>query len=755
MINTVAKIAIRPLRIAWVIREGSLDDFRKVVYWNTCLWGGVRNYIFEDSSLPAQETLAKEYALDVISYAEKPAEGLWPNGILEFERGWSIIKCNHRGKFEAHAIDVLPFLRSLGDEQKNVPEGRLSKLSRFNFDKRDSFASLFICKGHYPNPSESDIDYNKFAEAALGIQDIHISNGAALPKEYWLTPSFLAFTGCFLEDRGFGYSANRVVFLFGSTERVGDLIAYWNMRATGSTIIFIDPTSIHRFEDSVTAYIQDLCKRIRGNNFRPKIEYLRCESVTEDSFNPAKAMVEERFKQAKVDLTLFPFEIPKGFFSSRYSTTPRDVLGVSLEQEGRSSLSFSLPSRPFDPQRVSYGHTFAVDIDHRSYDENRCFSTPFVPELNEFFGRQQQYTGGYDRGRATPFGLSVLCHGTDEVVTIRSFDPRAFFIELFKKCSIQCSIRKSSHVVLQLIQRMGGIEGFRAFKIEGVRKLVSKLKVDEPITRADATKIIFGNHQSEELKSRLLTEYADFGIKGKEPSSHGIFDQLVELDLFMPGLTIECPNCNLEAWISLDDLKTISKCIFCGKKFHVGRALKTAGAWKYRKSGLLARGDNQGGGIPVGLILQSLNMNLDGDYGVLPYGVGFDLKDTDVDCEVDFACIHTDRGSAPALIIGEAKSQGGAIDQKDLSNLIAVAKRVENVLKLKVYICIGKTGKFRPEEIEVIKAAKATFEDIIILSVDELEPLWCYSSKRGKDERLQSGRTLEALVRNSAIVHLT
>jgi hypothetical protein len=224
----------------------------------------------------------------------------------------------------------------------------------------------------------------------------------------------------------------------------------------------------------------------------------------------------------------------------------------------------------------------------------------------------------------------------------------------------------------------------------------------------------------------------------------------------MPGISIECPNCNLDAWISLDELKTNTKCKFCAKEFRVGRYLKGGNDWKFRKSGLLSRDDNQEGGIPVGLALQALNINLEGSMGILPYSVGIHLSSEVGKCEIDFCCLYSDREGVPSLIIGEAKDQGGEIEQQDLNNLISVAQKVEESVGISTYVCVAKTGTFTLVERSVLKEAKRAFDRLIILSQPELERLDCYSEPKTfrRREDLRHAWDPEGFVYNSSLLHL-
>jgi hypothetical protein len=95
-----------------------------------------------------------------------------------------------------------------------------------------------------------------------------------------------------------------------------------------------------------------------------------------------------------------------------FSVWHRDVVPSYAETEGKANASFALPDRPFNDEDVrALNQKFTVVVDASQFggpDAELTFETPFVPHLNEFYGRNfyrdydaaRSQLGHLDRGRS-------------------------------------------------------------------------------------------------------------------------------------------------------------------------------------------------------------------------------------------------------------------------------------------------------------------------------------------------------------------
>ncbi len=212
---------------------------------------------------------------------------------------------------------------------------------------------------------------------------------------------------------------------------------------------------------------------------------------------------------------------------------------------------------------------------------------------------------------------------------------------------------------------MGGVQGCRVFKIEGVRKLIAKYSPDQSFVRSEAIKLI-GNFDEATSRPRFAP-FEDLFIAPrpfrKKLDPQGALDFLLERGVFRVGLDLICPHCELSFWQLLDDVKTKLECVYCGASFDVTRQLRDRD-WAFRRSGLFGRTDHQRGGIPVAVTIQQLDSTLHSDR--ILYTTSLELAptaDSTIDkCETDFVILTVgyshNSPDLPQLLIGECKGAG-------------------------------------------------------------------------------------------------
>jgi hypothetical protein len=421
----------------------------------------------------------------------------------------------------------------------------------------------------------------------------------------------------------------------------------------------------------------------------------------------------------------------------------KSVLGTHSD-EGRISITFELPPKPFFDEAVFGGQKVVVSAHPLVPRENVVLKPPFFPRLNEYYGRQMHFE--YNAARSEQEGIGIVTSATTSSLTIHALDVRSLVSEIFGAFGISASPSPAGLVGLRLIDQMGGLQGCRVFKIAGVRELICAYPPDRWFTRSCAVTMI---RQLEPASGRpQFADYELLFIDGKRPKPEDAFLYLLKKGVFRPGLCFRCPNCELESWIHLDDARTINPCEYCGKAFNVTPQLRDRD-WAYRRSGLFGRDDNQGGGIPVALTLMQLQTALR-DH-ILAYTTGTDLKPATADireCETDFVMIvESPREKTSQVAIGECKSDGGVIEADDVDKMARVADTLASK-DCQVFIVFSKTSTFTSEEVERCKAAqRPQRRRAILFSRRELEPYHLYEQTSKEFEISPYASSLEQMAR--------
>jgi hypothetical protein len=212
----------------------------------------------------------------------------------------------------------------------------------------------------------------------------------------------------------------------------------------------------------------------------------------------------------------------------------------------------------------------------------------------------------------------------------------------------------------------------------------------------------------------------------------------------------------LESWVHLDDIRTITRCEFCGNDFNITSQLKDRD-WAFRRSGLFGRDDHQGGGIPVALTLQQLQTQL--RMHVVAYATGTELEPAGASiqkCETDFVLLAESLPDRTLqIVIGECKSVGFEITADDVQKLALVADALTANHDCEAFIVFSKTGRFTPEEVMRCRAANGENKHrVILLSVRELEPYFVYERAKIEFAIRHPASTLEGMVQATHDIYL-
>jgi hypothetical protein len=426
----------------------------------------------------------------------------------------------------------------------------------------------------------------------------------------------------------------------------------------------------------------------------------------------------------------------------RFSRSHRDVISSYVEDDSGGVASFALPDRPFDDEdAAAFNQRFVVTVNVLSYGQatnELTFSTPFVPGLNEFYGRN--FYSEYDQARVEQEfpergAIGLITRIGNQRIEIRAIHVDEWIRHFFGLFGVTVKRSEPGHRCSRLIRQLDGIQGCRVLKVGGARELIRKYGPDQSFTRSGAICSI--RDLDPNTRQPRFQEFEDLHIRphqGGKLTPEGVLQYLVSRGVFRVGLDFKCPSCALESWMPLDDVRTISACIYCGQHFDVTPQLKDRD-WRYRRSGLFGRDDNQLGGIPVALALQQLDTTL-GEY-LLMYSTALEFKSQTAKmekCEVDFVAVVAGRLSleeaSVQILIGEAKTFD-RIDSNDVRKLGMLADAIPSEIA-QAFIMFAKSGTFTRHEVTLARSLNSPGKKRVILwSREELEPYFVY--ERSKD----------------------
>jgi len=747
----------RPVRIGWVLSEPDITMLGEMASLNTCLWGGRFNCAIPAYDAELADRLVSCFAVDVLLPVrpdERTKAFIDRFQHLEHHR-WSESIFSQR---DCEYADIRHLLRRI-TKQRDTEFAKNICLP--SWDQTDPLNAVFATQlGRYPSPDADVPNYRAAVQNAFGTTDNQIDPDQELPSALLDKILPLALTGydTTRSRNGAGWLAPGIVL--GSVGDFDSLLMFWNLGAAGAPIIFYDQNHGARLKAFANAFLERCRKPTLDGE--PRVAFwIRREIPRDDRWKPdlnleelAIILSDGRGSMLWNGMNIRPHR-------PRFSLLHRDVVPAYFENNGKSDASFALPDRPFDDDDVgSLRQKYAVVIDATRYgepDSELTFETPFIPRLNEFYGRNFHFE--YDAARSQ---LSRLDSGAVAFLTsistqqlrISAFHVFDWMKSFFALCSVEIERSEAGLRASRLIAQLGGIQDCRVLKIRGVRNLLRKFGVDQSFTRSGAIESIRDIDQETgavgfDAFDRLHITYREKA----DMNPDDVLRYLLTRRVFRAGLEFTCPNCRLLHWTHLDDVKTVSLCPYCDHGYDVTPQLRDRD-WRYRRSGIFGRNDDQLGGVPVAVTLQQLSTSLHGNAVMYSTGINFRPNGADIEiCESDFVVVVTGNlgvEKAPVQIVfGEAKTEG-TIDQQDIRKLRKLADAVPREIA-SVYILLSKTGTFSPDEVELAKTLNTDYRRRVILwSREELEPFYPYERSK---ERLGDSWHAASLSDMARITH--
>jgi hypothetical protein len=404
----------RPVRIGWVVTDRDVVQVTAAASRNSCLWGGRFNPLLPMSDRGLSDQLIGLFGVDVL-LAVSPTEKtkafidsyrhlyfhMWSNSIFH-DRHCEFVDIRHA---------VKRAVRQAGAGAGSI----LGNIVRPVWSNDDFLAPLFaVLLGQYPEAGEITINYARGMRSALELPDKAITKDDGLSPDFLKSVTPLALTGFDLSQRRDRSGWLSPGIIFGSATDFEDLLLLWNLRAAGASVCFYDVAQAIRLRPFVEAFLDDLRESATGEANRVNF-WSRAADWLPVSW------------EADFDVTGLQACLCRadgdGIWNGgnirprkpNFSAWHRDVVPSYIENEDGAAASFALPDRPFDEDdTLALNQHFVVSVDANQYGsaDDLTFTTPFVPKLNEFYGRD--FGSEYDKARAEPGSLG---HGAVGIIT--------------------------------------------------------------------------------------------------------------------------------------------------------------------------------------------------------------------------------------------------------------------------------------------------------------------------------------------------
>jgi len=199
-----------------------------------------------------------------------------------------------------------------------------------------------------------------------------LSKGEAVPEIMARAVSPLRLTRDRLVSYQGGLSREDGIFI-GKASDFWDLVSFWNVRASGIDVAFLDSSQEQRMRTFVEKVLAEI--DIRPNR-HPNLEdwigvyYHKDEERVRELLNSFKPKKQFCLTRLNIRPALFHFE-------------PQGSPGTYEEKYGRATVSFSLPDKPLGTVNANDMQSLVASIEAtvEYEDEARTLRLPYLPDL--------------------------------------------------------------------------------------------------------------------------------------------------------------------------------------------------------------------------------------------------------------------------------------------------------------------------------------------------------------------------------------
>jgi hypothetical protein len=749
------KIDYRSLRIGFCVREGNIQDILLASRLNTLLWGGAFNPIIPVGSADnLAEDLIKFFQIDLLIPVSESSE------IKEFmdKYNWARFPHSHfsnklisedsfkKGFKRIRVLDISHILNKLWEKEFKFSDPSKSNCVLVNWKKKDPHSNIFsLLFGDYPSEKFS-FDYKKKYTKLLRAKKISIENKKPIQPVLANMINPILLTEQDIES--YGGSRNDSGIFVGDPNSFVDLLNFWNLRASGSSVSFFPKKNNARFISYTKKYINNLKDAsVPGNRSLCKVWFTeKNKSATDEYKNIEKIITPLKLKKFIFGIQGISSHAWKNTRGAGYNLIKQSSCTASIGLKyGKPTFSFHLSGKPiFESKEYGFrDQYFAISLQPRFSFEFDDYTSdlPALTDLNEWYSRQMIHDPYALRVIKTHLGnsISVLTDITNNSLDFNLIPKIDLIKKIFERAGIKAKKSGAGLIAERIVSLMGGINGSaRIFKIRGVRNFIKNTSPLNQKNKYQIEKAILDDGSFKEFEN-------EFGLKGNSrpmiPTD--VFDTMVEKNLLQVGTEVRCPKCSIKDWVNLKEISESYECNFCYEKnkfidsiqpieLTCNKDIKKIDGvrWFYRLSGLFGRDDKQQGAIPVILILLHLSNRLHSSFGKLIYSTGIDLsykiENKEVQAESDLFLMDLSEMMSKEdieIVIGECKN-GQRITKKQVDSLLEVKKLLEDS-GIKCHLAFVKaSGGFTQGEIKIFKDLYAKGIKPLLFTDKELEKWW-------------------------------
>ncbi len=578
-------VAYRPLRIGFLIRSSSIEDFLYAVAVNTSLWGGLHNPILpvpEEGDFPSWiEVVIRRFQVDVlmpVTNTEPISNIVGAHRYLDspsfYGEGNPLLQLDQTEAPRFKPLDIAVPLTDLW--RRELRHQKDSSVVAPSWNANHDFGLVFAAQfGVFPRADSGLPNLHQgFLEITDAAQpDLSAQRPAAdwVEKEYPIT---LTTVGLTHHDTLAHHDSGIVL---GDPSNLEHLAAFWNLRAAGADVLYIPVRGISFFEEWANAHLGQLARS--GPRWVPDQEpYVHVwefstERSRRDLPDEVRELLPASAKIARARLSPSTWEQPS-LGNLPPSTTPITTLASAEERYGGPHVSLQLGDGPFPEGQVRGKRQYQNwvltlhPITVGSLPPASTLRLPLLRDLNEWYSRQIVPP---DPGslRVQPRGFDLITEVWERTLSMSPVPIAGLVTAVLQRAGVGMTESFAGRLSRRILGMMGGLQGANLFRIRGVRKLLAHSKARDGIRLRHAHEVI---RDVDETTRRPTFER--FSRYWREATPQTILRGLLDREVLRPGLELLCPSCELSSFIEAERIGNRVSCPLCGHSFLLGPQLR-------------------------------------------------------------------------------------------------------------------------------------------------------------------------------------
>jgi hypothetical protein len=665
-----AKVRVRPLRFGFLVKPTDRAALRRVIEINTCLWGGIYNFIvplfgrtpprYRDQHLPGPTS--KELTAGLLEAFEpdflvETHEGLAAGHSFPAQRVIAIDDIfrrdeQGRGGYGISLIDVCTSLyeNTFRFVQRHPPRVIVPLAAARRHD-----LLIGATFGAFPATEPLSAFRSHFTET-LDAKEEKVAretfNGLFDPT---VVVPLKVGAHTLHRDHHRRFTPDPRLFYMDESSPI-DVIEFWNLRALG--------WRVRPLPRSWAPHLKEECEKFLRESYRPYPP-------------PSNAAQEGGFLCSKS----CPIEELREFVDTLKRETPARGIMVDhrvprlWEEWGRnadhatrrevSCASETVVASDYGPQ-VSITTILPEFVEESpglpdyacvNVIESLPGAAVVMPlRIPEF----QKALLEFDESKVWP--------GREGIIAVRGlFDgtriwkkpsPIAVFNAWVSRYGLTAALSSSGRIAGQVIQAIGGLGGTPVLANEDLLRLLNKMAhgdveievdSDDPKRKRSVRAYAIPRPHLVEILSRSC---------GSSQNGNNLLASLVHLNMMVVGLRLQCPECRQTTWYRLADLDASIRCERCLQTYDFPAADPPRDVWAYRANGPFAIENYAQGSYCVALALRFIEELIADGSSWIP---NVSMKDqAGGELEADFAAFVRPRSfsqiAEPFVIFGECKT---------------------------------------------------------------------------------------------------